>query len=80
MEGKVELLPDHPKLPRLLLAFSGRVEGLHGLTLGGPGRLVSERAPTAARGRHCNNSPFGCQPAWKIIGYPSRPDKHLPAQ
>lgn len=37
LEGKVELMSDHPKLPRLGLAFSGQVEGLHGLTLGGPG-------------------------------------------
>ena len=33
---KVELMSDHPKFPRLGLVFSGQVEGLHGLALGGP--------------------------------------------
>jgi beta-glucosidase len=30
-------MSDHPKYPRLGLVFSGQVEGLHGLALGGPG-------------------------------------------
>ncbi len=30
-------MSDHPKIPRLGLVFSGQVEGLHGLALGGPG-------------------------------------------
>jgi beta-glucosidase len=34
---KVDLMSDHPKFPRLNLVFSGQVEGLHGLALGGPG-------------------------------------------
>ena len=29
-------MSDHPKIPRLGLVFSGQVEGLHGLALGGP--------------------------------------------
>ena len=34
---KVDLMSDHPKIPRLGVVFSGQVEGLHGLALGGPG-------------------------------------------
>jgi beta-glucosidase len=37
LEEKVNLMTDHPKIERLGLAFSGQVEGLHGLALGGPG-------------------------------------------
>src|SRR5579863_4154866 len=37
IEEKIDLMPDHPKFPRLGLVFSGQVEGLHGLALGGPG-------------------------------------------
>jgi beta-glucosidase len=37
LDGKVNLMSDHPKFPRLNLVFSGQVEGLHGLALGGPG-------------------------------------------
>jgi beta-glucosidase len=37
LEEKILLMSDHPKYPRLGLAFSGQVEGLHGLALGGPG-------------------------------------------
>ncbi len=37
LEEKVELMSDHPRFPRLGLVFSGQVEGLHGLALGGPG-------------------------------------------
>ncbi len=35
-EEKIDLMSDHPKIPRLGLVFSGQVEGLHGLALGGP--------------------------------------------
>jgi beta-glucosidase len=35
-EEKILLMSDHPKIPRLGLVFSGQVEGLHGLALGGP--------------------------------------------
>jgi beta-glucosidase len=34
---KVDLMSNHPKIPRLGVVFSGQVEGLHGLALGGPG-------------------------------------------
>ena len=34
---KVTLMSNAPKFERLKLAFSGQVEGLHGLALGGPG-------------------------------------------
>src|SRR6202007_1043988 len=37
VEEKIDLMSDHPKFPRLGLEFSGQVEGLHGLALGGPG-------------------------------------------
>jgi beta-glucosidase len=36
LEEKINLMSDHPKIPRLSLVFSGQVEGLHGLALGGP--------------------------------------------
>ena len=34
---KVTMMSNGPKIERLKLAFSGQVEGLHGLALGGPG-------------------------------------------
>jgi len=34
---KVTMMSNAPKIERLKLAFSGQVEGLHGLALGGPG-------------------------------------------
>jgi len=34
---KVDLMSNHPKIPLLGVVFSGQVEGLHGLALGGPG-------------------------------------------
>ena len=37
LDEKVLLMSDHPKIPRLGVEFSGQVEGLHGLALGGPG-------------------------------------------
>jgi len=37
LDEKVNLMSDHPKIPRLGIVFSGQVEGLHGLALGGPG-------------------------------------------
>ena len=37
LDEKVLLMSDHPKIERLGLVFSGQVEGLHGLALGGPG-------------------------------------------
>jgi len=37
LDEKVLMMSDHPKIARLGLAFSGQVEGLHGLALGGPG-------------------------------------------
>ena len=37
LEEKVDLMANHPKVPRLGVVFSGQVEGLHGLALGGPG-------------------------------------------
>jgi beta-glucosidase len=36
IEEKIDLMSNAPKIPRLGLAFSGQVEGLHGLALGGP--------------------------------------------
>jgi beta-glucosidase len=37
LSEKVDLMSNHPKIPRLGVIFSGQVEGLHGLALGGPG-------------------------------------------
>jgi len=36
IDEKILLMSDHPKIPRLGIIFSGQVEGLHGLALGGP--------------------------------------------
>lgn len=36
VQEKIDLMSDHPTIPRLGLVFSGQVEGLHGLALGGP--------------------------------------------
>jgi beta-glucosidase len=36
LDEKIDLMSDHPRIPRLGLVFSGQVEGLHGLALGGP--------------------------------------------
>jgi len=30
LEEKINLMSDHPKIPRLGIVFSGQVEGLHG--------------------------------------------------
>lgn len=37
VQEKIDLMSNHPRYPRLDLVFSGQVEGLHGLALGGPG-------------------------------------------
>jgi beta-glucosidase len=37
LDEKVNLMSNHPQIPRLQVVFSGQVEGLHGLALGGPG-------------------------------------------
>jgi beta-glucosidase len=37
LDEKVNLMANNPKVPRLGIVFSGQVEGLHGLALGGPG-------------------------------------------
>ncbi len=37
LDEKISLMGGQPKIPRLGLEFSGQVEGLHGLALGGPG-------------------------------------------
>src|ERR1700722_12576738 len=37
LDEKVTMMSGSPKIPRLNLAFTGQVEGLHGLALGGPG-------------------------------------------
>jgi hypothetical protein len=48
LDEKVNLMSDHPKFPRLGLVFSGQVEGLHGLALGGPGGVGRTRPPASA--------------------------------
>src|SRR3954470_17203398 len=37
LDEKVNLMSNQPRIPRLGIVFSGQVEGLHGLALGGPG-------------------------------------------
>src|SRR5580698_6495664 len=37
LEEKINLMAGAPKIPRLGISFTGQVEGLHGLALGGPG-------------------------------------------
>jgi beta-glucosidase len=37
LDEKVTMMSGSPKIPRLGLSFTGQVEGLHGLALGGPG-------------------------------------------
>ena len=37
LDEKITLMSGDPKIPRLGLEFTGQVEGLHGLALGGPG-------------------------------------------
>src|SRR5271156_5470013 len=37
LDEKVAIMGGRPTVPRLGLSFSGQVEGLHGLALGGPG-------------------------------------------
>ncbi|HEU5351928.1 MAG TPA: glycoside hydrolase family 3 C-terminal domain-containing protein [Terracidiphilus sp.] len=36
LKEKIYLMSNHPTIPRLGIVFSGQVEGLHGLALGGP--------------------------------------------
>ena len=36
LDEKITLMSGAPKIPRLGIAFTGQVEGLHGLALGGP--------------------------------------------
>jgi len=46
LEEKILLMSDHPKIPRLGLVFSGQVEGLHGLALGGPAEWGGKGKPS----------------------------------
>ena len=45
LEEKLHLLADFPKYPELGIAFTGQVEGLHGLALGGPGNWGGRNRP-----------------------------------
>ena len=45
LEEKLHLLADFPKYPELGVAFTGQVEGLHGLALGGPGGWGGRNKP-----------------------------------
>lgn len=65
LDEKVLLMSDHPKIPRLGIVFSGQVEGLHGLALGGP-------ANWAARGRQ--PAPTTTFPQEKGLGATWNPD------
>jgi len=51
LDEKVLLMSDHPKISRLGIVFSGQVEGLHGLALGGPANWEArgrQPAPTTS--------------------------------
>jgi beta-glucosidase len=65
LDEKVLLMSDHPKIERLGIVFSGQVEGLHGLALGGP-------AGWAARGRQ--PAPTTTFPQEKGLGATWDPD------
>ena len=45
LEEKLHLLADFPKYPELGVVFTGQVEGLHGLALGGPGGWGGRNKP-----------------------------------
>ncbi len=45
LDEKITLMSDHPRFPRLGLVFSGQVEGLHGLALGGPANWGGQGLP-----------------------------------
>ena len=62
LDEKVLLMSDHPKIPRLGIVFSGQVEGLHGLALGGP--VVG----AATDGSPCRPRPFRRRKAWARPG------------
>ena len=62
LDEKVLLMSDHPKIPRLGIVFSGQVEGLHGLALGGPGDGA------AMAGSPCRPRPFRRRKAWARPG------------
>ena len=49
LDEKVLLMSDHPKIPRLGIVFSGQVEGLHGLALGGPANWGGTRKAAGRR-------------------------------
>jgi beta-glucosidase len=79
LEEKILLMSDHPKIPRLGLDFSGQVEGLHGLALGGPGHWEGKGKtvlPTTTfpqeRGLGSTWDPELMQQIGKLEGYEAR--------
>lgn len=46
LEEKVAVLSTNPSVPRLGVVGTGHVEGLHGLALGGPGKMGRKRQRT----------------------------------
>ena len=73
VEEKIVLMSDHPSFARLGLVFSGQVEGLHGLALGGPGEWGGHGKPalptTTPRGsrpipRPGRSSASACSGPW----------------
>jgi beta-glucosidase len=50
LEEKILALGTDPSVPRLGLRFSGHIEGLHGVALGGPGDWGRFRKPDGTRG------------------------------
>jgi beta-glucosidase len=85
LEEKVTLMSGSPKIPRLGLAFTGQVEGLHGLALGGPGHWEGkgkQPLPTTTfpqeRGLGNTWDPALMQKIGELEGYEARYDYQSP--
>ncbi|MDE3199492.1 MAG: glycoside hydrolase family 3 C-terminal domain-containing protein [Acidobacteriota bacterium] len=85
LQEKIDLMSDHPKFPRLGFVFSGQVEGLHGLALGGPalwgGRGLLEQPTTIfpqEKGLGATWDPALIQKVGALEGYEARYDYQNP--
>ena len=79
LDEKIDLMSGAPKIPRLEIAFTGQVEGLHGLALGGPakwGGKGKESVPTTTfpqeRGLGNTWDPELMQKVGALEGYEAR--------
>jgi beta-glucosidase len=85
LDEKINLMSGAPKIPRLNLAFTGQVEGLHGLALGGPGHWEGrgkQPLPTTTfpqeRGLGNTWDPALLQKIGELEGYEARYDYQSP--